>query len=79
MLLIAFLLEELGFEVRAYYNEPGMGFAGVYEDGFDESFDYSGMDADEAEDYLPEALNERSPTLVLTLFLIKHILGSVAT
>jgi len=51
-------LEELGFKVRAYYNEPGMGFAGVYEDGFDESFDYSGMDADEAEDYLPEALNE---------------------
>ena len=51
-------LEELGFEVRAYYNEPGMAFAGVYEDGFDESFDYSDMDADEAEDYLPEALDE---------------------
>jgi hypothetical protein len=51
-------LEEMGFSVRAYYNEPGMGFAGVYEDGFDESFDYSGMDADEAEDYLPEALDE---------------------
>jgi hypothetical protein len=51
-------LEELGFEVRAYYCEPGMGFAGVYEDGFDESYDYSGMSADEAEDYLPEALDE---------------------
>ncbi len=50
-------LEELGFEVRAYYNEPGMGFAGVY-DGFDECYDYSGMSADEAEDYLPEALDE---------------------
>lgn len=51
-------LEEMGFSVRAYYSEPGMGFAGVYEDGFDESYDYSGMSADEAEDYLPEALNE---------------------
>jgi hypothetical protein len=50
-------LEELGFEVRAYYCEPGMGFAGVY-DGFDECYDYSGMSADEAEDYLPEALDE---------------------
>jgi hypothetical protein len=50
-------LEELGFEVRAYYNEPGMGFAGMYE-GSDEYYEYSGMSADEAEDYLPEALNE---------------------
>ena len=48
----------MGFSVRAYYDEPGMGFAGVYEDGFDESFNYSGMSADEAEGYLPEALNE---------------------
>jgi len=50
-------LEQLGFEVRAYYYEPGMGFAGVYE-GVDECYDYSGMSADEAEEYLPEALNE---------------------
>jgi hypothetical protein len=50
-------LEELGFEVRAYYYEPGMGFAGVYE-GVDECYDYSGMNADEAEEYLPEALDE---------------------
>jgi hypothetical protein len=50
-------LEEMGFSVRAYYSEPGMGFAGVY-DGFDECYDYSGMSADEAEEYLPEALNE---------------------
>jgi hypothetical protein len=34
-----------------------MGFAGVY-DGFDECYDYSGMSADEAEEYLPEALDE---------------------
>ena len=50
-------LEQLGFEVRAYYNEPGMGFTGMYE-GSDEFYDYSGMDADEAEEYIPETLNE---------------------
>ena len=50
-------LEDLGFEVRAYYNEPGMGFTGMYE-GCDESYDYSGMSADEAEEYIPETLNE---------------------
>jgi hypothetical protein len=50
-------LEELGFEVRAYYNECGMGFAGVYE-GFDECYDYSGMSAGEAEDYIPEILED---------------------
>ena len=50
-------LQELGFSVRAYYCEPGMGFAGVF-DGVDEYYDYSGMSADEAADYLPEALDE---------------------
>ena len=50
-------LEALGFEVRAYYNEPGMGFTGMYE-GCDECYDYSGMSADEAEDMIPETLNE---------------------
>ncbi len=50
-------LEDLGFEVRAYYNEPGMAFCGMYE-GFDESYDYSGMGADEAEEYIPETLDE---------------------
>jgi hypothetical protein len=49
--------EQLGFEVRAYYNEPGMGFTGMYE-GCDEFYDYSGMNSDEAEEYIPETLNE---------------------
>jgi hypothetical protein len=49
--------QELGFEVRAYFNEPGMGFCGLFECN-EESYDYSGMSADEAEEYLPEALNE---------------------
>ena len=48
----------MGFSVRAYYSEPGMGFAGVYEDGFDDYYEFSGMSADEVEEMLPEALNE---------------------
>jgi hypothetical protein len=51
-------LEEMGFEVRAYYSEPGMGFAGVYEDGFDDYYEFSGMSADEVQDMIPEALDE---------------------
>jgi hypothetical protein len=51
-------LEEMGFSVRAYYSEPGMGFAGVYEDGFDDYYEFSGMSADEVQDMIPEALDE---------------------
>ena len=29
-------LEGLGFRIRAMYYEPGMGFAGIYEDGHDD-------------------------------------------
>lgn len=32
-------LEGLGFRITAMYYEPGMGFAGRYEDGLDESMD----------------------------------------
>jgi len=50
-------LEEMGFQVRAYYYEPGMGFAGVY-DGGDDYYEFSGMTADEVQDMIPEALDE---------------------
>ena len=51
-------LLELGFEVRAYYYESGMCFAGVYDDGFDDYFEFGNMTADELADELPEALDE---------------------
>ena len=50
-------LEALGFSVRAYYYESGMGFAGIYEDGIDDYYELQG-NADEIENTIPEALNE---------------------
>ena len=51
-------LYSLGYEVTARYYEPGMAFAGTYEDGSDDYYDYSGMNADEIEKYLPEELDQ---------------------
>jgi hypothetical protein len=51
-------LYSLGYEVTARYYEPGMAFAGTYEDGSDDCYDYSGMNADEIEKYLPEELDK---------------------
>ena len=52
-------LEALGFEVRAYYYESGMCFAGVYEDGNDDFYDISQCrNGDEVEDLLPTVLDE---------------------
>ena len=52
------VLEDLGFEVKAYYFEGGMMFAGVYEDGDDDCYDLSGLNSSEMWDILPEDLNE---------------------
>ena len=49
---------ELGFSVRLYYYEPGMAFAGIWEDGIDAYYDISGMSSDAVEEELPEALDE---------------------
>lgn len=35
-------LEELGFEVEAFYYEPGMCFVGKYADGCDDYYEYGG-------------------------------------
>jgi len=35
-------LLELGFEIKAYYYEPGMCFVGKWEDGDDEYYEYGG-------------------------------------
>ena len=34
-------LVEQGFEVTLYYYEPGMGYCGKFEDGYDEYYEYS--------------------------------------
>ena len=51
-------LGELGFEVRAFYREEGMGFAGLYDNGDDDYYEYAGMSADEIEEQLPTELDE---------------------
>ena len=51
------VLEQLGFTVRAMYYEPGMGFAGIYEDGSDETYDLDGT-SDEVKEQIPAELDE---------------------
>jgi len=52
------VLEDLGFEVKAYYFEGGMMFAGIYEDGDDDYYELGSMNSSEMFDILPEDLNE---------------------
>ena len=57
-------LEEMGFNVRLQYYEPGMDFCGVYEAGFDETWncgdapevvrEFWNMDDNEDEDWDPD-------------------------
>jgi hypothetical protein len=51
-------LEELGFKILAMYYEPGMAFAGVYEDGVDDYYEYGSMDSAGIAETLPSALDE---------------------
>lgn len=50
------LLEE-GWEVLAYYEEPGMAFCGKYDNGHDDSYEYDFSDPDWA-DNIPEDISE---------------------
>ena len=51
------VLEELGFTVKFMYYEPGMNFAGVYQDGIDECYELADT-ADEIDEQIPAELNE---------------------
>jgi hypothetical protein len=48
----------MGFKILAYYNEPGMAFAGIYEDGQDEYYEYGDMNSDQIAEELPSELDE---------------------
>jgi hypothetical protein len=50
-------IEEQGFEIEAFYYEPGMAFCGVYEDGEDDQFDIEG-DSDWVEKHIPRRIDE---------------------
>ena len=50
-------LEAMGFRVKAMYYEPGMCFAGVWEDGYDDCYSDWG-DSQGAKDTLPQELDD---------------------
>jgi hypothetical protein len=51
-------LHEMGFKILAMYYEPGMAFAGVWEDGSDDYYEYGGLDSAGIAETLPPALDE---------------------
>ena len=51
-------LTEQGFRIRAMYCEPGMAFAGVWEEGMDDFYEYGSMSSTEIVETLPEELDE---------------------
>ena len=51
-------LQELGFDVVAYYYESGMCFAGVYDENGDECYTFEGYNSETIKDVIPEELDE---------------------
>ena len=51
-------LVEMGFSVKLYYYESGMCFAGIWENGDDDYYEYGGMSSDQVDAELPADLNE---------------------
>jgi hypothetical protein len=51
-------LHEMGFKILAMYYEPGMAFAGVWEDGNDDYYEYGGLDSAGIAEQLPAELDE---------------------
>jgi hypothetical protein len=51
-------LMELGFSIRAMYYEPGMAFAGIWDNGDDEYFEYGGMSSEQIRAAIDPDLDE---------------------
>jgi hypothetical protein len=51
-------LEENEWSVEGLYNESGMCFAGIYEDGSDSYYEYADLSADEIEENIPALLED---------------------
>jgi hypothetical protein len=51
-------LTEQGFRIRAMYYEGGMAFAGIWEDGNDDYYEYGGMSSEQIAEELPVELDE---------------------
>jgi hypothetical protein len=46
-------LQDMGFGIEAMYYEPGMGFAGKWDHGSDDYYEFGSMSADQAESEIP--------------------------
>lgn len=51
-------LTEMGFRIRAMYYEGGMAFAGIWDNGDDDFYEYGGMSSTEIAETLPVELDE---------------------
>lgn len=51
-------LLEMGFEIEAMYYEPGMAYAGVWDNGHDDYYEYGGLDSAGIAETLPGELDE---------------------
>jgi hypothetical protein len=51
-------LMELGFEIEAFYYEPGMQYVGKWLNGDDECHEYGGATADTVRDMIGEELDD---------------------
>jgi hypothetical protein len=51
-------LMELGFEITAYYYEPGMAFVGKWEDGCDDYYEYGGETSETVREAIGEELDD---------------------
>ena len=51
-------LTEQGFRITAMYYESGMGFAGVWDNGADDYYEYGGLDSKGIAETLPAELDE---------------------
>ena len=51
-------LVDQGYAVIAYYNEPGMGFVGKWDNGVDDCCEYHGQNSDTVRDYIGAELDD---------------------
>ena len=51
-------LLEMGFEIEAMYYESGMAYAGVWDNGHDDYYEYGGLDSKGIAETLPAELDE---------------------
>lgn len=51
-------LEEMGYDVYAMYDEPGMCFCGIYNNGDSDHYEYSDMTSEEVKASVPDEVDE---------------------